>query len=308
MRPSAWNAHAPAKEPEKRINLLTNSAARALHSSETMNPLRVEAFGQTDRGRKRPTNEDNFAIAELRRALFVRQSSLRQPDTLIGDELGYLFIVADGMGGYEGGEQASALAVETIEQFLLNTLGWLFGLSGDEVLTEFQQALRAADHRIVAAASQKPQLGGMGTTVTMAYATGQSLYVAHVGDSRLYVWRRGVLQPVTRDHTVVAQMVSQGVLSPEEAATHKMRHLITNSVGGPSEGVKPEIHKLVLEAEDVLLLCTDGLTEMLSDAAIADVLRTGKPSETCCQTLVELANQLGGRDNITAVVARLAAG
>src|SRR5262249_41088746 len=161
--------------------------------------------------------EDRFATAELRRALFVCQSNLRQPDTLIGDELGHLFIVADGMGGYLGGEQASALAVLTIEQFLLNTLGWLFGLSGDEVLTEFQQALRAADHRVVQAAAQKPQLDGMGTTVTMAYSTGRTLYAAHVGDSRLYLWRRGQLKRVTRDHTVVEQMVSQGALSPEEA-------------------------------------------------------------------------------------------
>src|SRR5215831_5425430 len=181
--------------------------------------LRVDAFGLTDRGRQRPTNQDSFAIAELRRALLVRQSNLRQPDTLIGDELGHLFIVADGMGGHLGGEQASALAVETIEQFLLNTLGWLFGLSGDEVLTEFQQALRVADHRIVEAAAQKPQLFGMGTTVTMAYATGKTLYVAHVGDSRLYLWRRGDLHHVTHDHTVVARMVSEGVLSPEQAAT-----------------------------------------------------------------------------------------
>jgi PPM family protein phosphatase len=269
--------------------------------------LRVDAFGQTDRGRKRPTNQDSFAIAELRRALFVRQSNLRQPDTLIGDELGHLFIVADGMGGYHGGEQASALAVETIEQFLLNTLGWLFGLSGDGVLTEFQQALRAADHRVVEAAAQKPQLGGMGTTVTMAYATGSTLYAAHVGDSRLYLWRRGDLMRVTSDHTVVARMVSQGVLSPEEAATHKMRHLITNSVGGPSEGVTPEIHKVALEAEDVLLLCSDGLTEMLPDAYIGDVLHAGKPAEMCCQSLIESANERGGHDNITAVVARFAA-
>jgi protein phosphatase len=269
--------------------------------------LRVEAFGLTDRGRKRPTNQDSFAIAELRRVLFVCQSNRRQPDTLISDELGHLFIVADGMGGYLGGEQASALAVETIEQFLLNTLGWLFGLSGDEVLTEFQQALRAADHRVIEAAAQKPQLGGMGTTVTMAYSTGTTLYAAHVGDSRLYVWRRGELKRVTRDHTVVEQMVSKGVLSPEEAATHKMRHLITNAVGGPEEGVRPEIHKIALEAEDVVLLCTDGLTGMLGDSDIAAVLHAGKPPEVCCQTLVDLANDRGGDDNITAVVARFGA-
>ena len=269
--------------------------------------LRVDAFGLTDRGRQRPTNQDSFAIAELRRALLVRQSNLRQPDTLIGDELGHLFIVADGMGGHLGGEQASALAVETIEQFLLNTLGWLFGLSGDEVLTEFKQALRAADHRVVEAAAQKPQLGGMGTTVTMAYATGKTLYAAHVGDSRLYLWRRGNLVRVTRDHTVVAQLVSEGVLSPEQAATHKLRHLITNAVGGPSEGVRPEIHKVALEAEDVLLLCTDGLTEMLAESDIAQVLHRGKPPETCCQRFVELANERGGHDNVTAVVARFAA-
>src|SRR5262249_36379213 len=138
---------------------------------------------------------------------------------------------------------------------------------------------RVADHRVVQVAAQKPQLGGMGTTVTMAYSTGRTLYAAHVGDSRLYLWRRGELKRVTRDHTVVEQMVSQGVLSPEEAATHKLRHLITNAVGGPLEGVRPEIHKVALEAEDVVLLCTDGLTEMLSERDIAAVLQAGKPPE-----------------------------
>jgi protein phosphatase len=269
--------------------------------------LRADAFGLSDRGRRRSTNQDSFVIAELRRALFVCQSNRRQPDSLIGDELGHLLIVADGMGGYFGGEQASALAVETIEQFLLNTLGWLFGLSGDEVLTEFQQALRAADHRVVEVAAQKPQLGGMGTTVTMAYSTGRTLYAAHVGDSRIYLWRRGELTRVTRDHTVVADMVSGGMLSPEEAATHKMRHLITNAVGGPSEGVRPEIHRVAIEAEDVLLLCTDGLTEMLGDLDIAAVLQAGKPPEMCCRTLIDLANDRGGHDNITAVVVRFGA-
>jgi protein phosphatase len=269
--------------------------------------LHAHGFGLSDCGRERPTNQDSFAIAELRRALFVRQSNLRQPDTLIGDELGYLFIVADGMGGNRGGKRASALAVETIEQFLLNTLGWLFGLSGDEVLVEFQEALRAADHRVVEAAAQKPQLDGMGTTVTMAYSTGRTLYVAHVGDSRLYLYRRGQLYRVTRDHTVVEQMVRKGVLSREAAATHELRHLITNAVGGPSEGVQPEIHKGPLEAEDAVLLCTDGLTEMLGEGDIAEVLHSGRPPEVCCRTLIQLANDRGGRDNITAVIARFGA-
>src|SRR5688572_993866 len=170
----------------------------------------MSSHGLTDRGRQRERNEDQFLVAEIRRVLQVKQSSLPQPAALLGDQLGHLLVVADGIGAHRAGEYASALAVMSVENMLLNTIGWLFRLRGEGVLAEFQEALRVADRWVAEAASREPHLRGMGTTLTMAYATGGALYVAHVGDSRCYLWREGRLTRLTRDHTLVETLVQEG--------------------------------------------------------------------------------------------------
>jgi protein phosphatase len=267
--------------------------------------LGVSSYGLTDRGRERARNEDQFLVAEIRRVLQVRQSSLPQPTALLGDQLGHLFVVADGIGGQRAGEYASALAVMSVENMLLNTIGWLFRLKGEGVLAEFQEVLRVADRWVEEATIREPQLRGMGSTLTMAYATGGVLYVAHVGDSRCYLWREGRLTRLTRDHTLVEGLVQAGAISREEAAHHNMRNVITNAVGGGTRGVDPEVHKQVIAAEDLVLLCTDGLTEMLPDEEIAAVLSARRTSpEEACHQLVAQANSRGGADNISVVVAR----
>ncbi len=269
----------------------------------------VITAGMTDRGRVREKNEDQFVVADMTRAMHIRASSLPQPDMLFGDARvrGVLFIVADGMGGHVAGEQAAWLAVVTIEDFLLNALRWFFRLQGDAVLTEFQNSLRAADQRIFEEASRHPGLRGMGTTVTLAYAVDHTLYVVHAGDSRLYVLRDRKLYQITTDHTLVGELVRQRVLDAEGAARHPLRNVITNSVGGDTPGVNPEVHKVGLEANDVVLLCTDGLTEMVDDADIARILADAPDPDTACRELTDTANQRGGHDNITVVVARFVA-
>src|SRR5262249_37475295 len=201
-------------------------------------------------------------------------------------------------GGHRGGEEASALAVWTIEDFLLNALRWFFRLQGDQVLTEFQLALRAADERIFAESERHPDLRGMGTTVTMAYATQRALFVVHVGDRRLYLLRGGCLVQITRDHTLVGELVRHHIVPPECAAGHPMRNIITNSVGGDRPGIVPEVHKIALEPDDAVLLCSDGLTEMVSDHDIADLLADEPDPSLACARLIERANQLGGHDNV----------
>jgi len=271
-------------------------------------PLTVESFGLTDPGRKRPTNQDQFVIATLMRALWIRQSSLPQATVRYADDRGHIFIVADGMGGVVGGEKASALAVGAVEEFLLNALRWLLSLDGSEemsVLRDFKAALRSADACVYGAAANNPGLRGMGTTLTMAYSLDDELFVAHVGDSRSYLLRGGVLLQLTRDDTLVQQMVEGGLLQPEKAGEHQLRHVITNVVGGESAGVHVQVHRVHLEAGDVLLLCTDGLTGMLTDERIKTVLQTCPPPEACAE-LTRLANEQGGEDNITVVVARYA--
>lgn len=269
--------------------------------------LAVESFGLTDRGRVRQTNEDQFVTATLMRALWIQQSSVQQSEVHYARDRGQVFIVADGMGGVAGGEKASALAVSALEGFLLNALRWLLALDGAEgtgVLRDFKAAIQRADACVYAAAANNPGLRGMGTTLTMAYSCGTDLFVAHVGDSRCYLLRGGVLLQLTRDDTLVQQMVEKGILSPEKAADHEFRHVITNVLGGSTPGVHAEVHRLGLEAGDVVLLCTDGLTGMVPDDQIATVLQACPGPQQACEQLVRLANEQGGKDNITAVVAR----
>ena len=266
--------------------------------------LSVTSHGITDRGLVRERNEDQFVVAEIRRMLRIRHSSLSQPDALMGQGLGQLFVVADGMGGHQGGEYASALAVASVENIVLNTIGWLFRLKGEGILSEFQEALRATDRWVIEAAQRQPELKGMGTTLTVAYVTGNVLYLAHAGDSRCYLYRGGKLEQLTKDHTFVAALVQEGVITSEAAAQHTMRNVITNAVGGDKKGVEPEVHKHLLAAGDVLLLCSDGLTEMMTDEEIAKELRTPRSPEDLCGVLVGTANARGGTDNITVVIAR----
>jgi protein phosphatase len=279
-------------------------------SASPRNALVSTCFGLTDPGKVRPANEDQFLIAALARALWIQQSSVDQQPVRYADAEGQLFVVADGMGGVAGGAEASAVALGAIEEFLLTSLRWLFALNGPleggkiDALEEFKAALRRADARVCETASRRPELEGMGTTLTMAYGHGTELFVAHVGDSRCYLLRGGTLHQLTRDHTWVQELVDDGILAAESVPHHDLRHVITNAVGGPRPGVQVEVHEVDLEAGDVVLLCTDGLTEMVSDADIAAVLRDEREPRAACERLVWLANAHGGRDNVTAVVAR----
>jgi PPM family protein phosphatase len=269
--------------------------------------LAVKAFGVTDKGRVRPSNEDQFLSAELTKAMRIWQTSLPEPKAQFGMERGHLFLVADGMGGHRAGEQASALAVVAIEQFTLNTFKWFFDSNGPEaqrVLTQFQTALRQADARILEEAAEHPELGGMGTTVTMAFQLDAQLCVVHVGDSRAYLYGDDELYQLTHDHTLMAAMLRRGEIQPEQAAEHRLRHVITNVVGGTEAGVDVEAHALNVHADDRLLLCSDGLTEMMTDEAIAAVLRAEADPQVACTTLVAQANEAGGRDNITVLIVR----
>jgi PPM family protein phosphatase len=271
-------------------------------------PLAVKAFGLTDTGRVRTSNEDQFLSAELSKAMRIWQTSLPEPKARFGEERGHLFLVADGMGGHRAGEQASALAVIAIEQFTLNTFKWFFhanGADAQRVLGQFQAALRQADARILKESTEHPELRGMGTTVTMAFQLDAQLCIVHVGDSRAYLYADdGELYQLTHDHTLTAEMVREGTLQPEQVAQHRLRHVITNVVGGTEAGVNVEAHALDIRAGDRLLLCSDGLTEMLTDSAIEAILAAEADPEAACTKLVAQANDAGGRDNITVLIVR----
>ena len=269
--------------------------------------LRVTAFGVTDKGTVRPTNEDQFLIAELSKGMRVWQTSLPEPTVQIGEERAHLFLVADGMGGHRAGERASALAVVAIEHFTLNTFKWFMGSSDAEaqkVLAQFSSALTRADARIVEEAAEHPELSGMGTTVTMAFHLGTQLCIVHVGDSRAYIYRDGQLHQLTQDHTLMADMLRSGALQPDEVAGHRLRHVITNVVGGGELGVTVEARPFEVQAGDRLLLCSDGLTEMVANEAIAATLKSEPAPEVAAKDLLAQAIDSGGRDNITVVIVR----
>jgi PPM family protein phosphatase len=177
----------------------------------------------------------------------------------------------------------------------------------DSAVTNFQEAVEQADATIVEAAAKRADLHGMGTTLTLAFHYEAELLVIHVGDSRAYLFRDATLRQLTRDHTVVAEMVRRGELDLAEARVHRLRHVITNVVGGTEAGVQAEAHSLELRVDDELLLCSDGLTEMLSHAEISEVLRGEPDPEAACTRLISQANERGGQDNVTAIVARFSA-
>jgi len=267
----------------------------------------VTAFGVTDKGKVRPINEDQFLIAELTKSMRVWQTSLAETKLEVGEERAHLFLVADGMGGHRAGERASGLAVAAIEQFTLKSFRWFFGSDSSDaerVLTQFQAAIRHADARILEEAAEHPELRGMGTTVTMAFQLGAQLCVIHVGDSRAYLYRDQELYQLTEDHTVVADMVRSGALRPDEVAGHQLRHSITNVVGGPELGVKVEARALEVQDGDRLLLCSDGLTEMLTNDTISATLDAESAPESAAKKLLARANEGEANDNITLIVVR----
>ena len=300
MTPPATGVELPSTAHHPSANDLPSSARR---------PLRVRSHGRTDVGQKRSSNEDQFLIATLTKALHVQETSLDQTEVQFSSPQGHLFVVADGVGGNAAGERASEMAVSSIEQFTVHTLNWCAQLrahaDGEMLLGEFQKALSEANDKLIREGDQKPELHGMATTLTLAYFLRRTLFVAHVGDSRCYMLRENLLYRLTRDHTLVAEMVRRGLLKQEEVASHAYRHVVTNVVGGSDPGVQVEMHKMPLENGDCLLLCSDGLTEMVNDEEILNVLVSAQPDPAAAaDRLVALANQKGGKDNITVIVAR----
>jgi protein phosphatase len=270
-------------------------------------PLNVDSYGLSDCGQVRSSNEDCFLIAELARTLQVHHTNLPQSTATFSCHRGHVFLVADGVGGHKAGEVASGLTVKNIEDFLLNTLKRFSNLQANEeqgALRELQNALFQADSSIFEETAKHPEWRGMGTTLTMAFAVNWRLFVAHAGDSRCYLHSGGRLQQITQDHTMTAEMVRQGILSSQDQANHPWRHVVTNIIGGSEPGVRVELHSLDLHVADTILLCSDGLTNMVSAQQIAAILQEKNDPQRACECLVSDANKQGGNDNITAIVAQ----
>jgi PPM family protein phosphatase len=216
-------------------------------------------------------------------------------------------LVADGMGGMAAGEVASQLAIRTLINLVLATPDWVMAREGPEierVMQRMAERYRRVDAALREEARADPSLAGMGTTMTLACSLGTYLILAHVGDSRAYLLRGGALHALTRDHTLVRELVDRGVVRPEQAASHPFRHVLTRALGVGGGEIDAEVQSVSLADADQLLLCTDGLTDMVDATTIGAILRSSASSDDACQTLVELALQNGGKDNVTVVLAR----
>jgi protein phosphatase len=259
-------------------------------------------------GKVRTNNEDHYLVGRLGRSLEPLMTNVPTeylPQRL--DEVGYGFLVADGMGGAAAGEVASGMAVNVLINLVGETATWGRSIDAEEaqaLMERLGNYYNEIHSRLIEEAQSDPRLSGMGTTLTVAYSFCKDLFVAHVGDSRAYLYRRGELHQLTCDHTLAQALADRGQIAPEAVAGHRFKHVLTNVLGGHAGPVQTEIQHMRLEQGDRLLLCSDGLTDMVADTQIARVLSRIQDSAKACHALVDLALEAGGRDNVTVVSAR----
>jgi protein phosphatase len=251
-------------------------------------PFSVEARGVTDVGRRREQNEDSFLV----------------------DLETHLFVVADGMGGHAGGGTASSLAVRTIQERVRSaraaspaSFSAPTAADAESFPSVLRLAVEAACRAIYGAAQDDPSLAGMGTTVTAALVVGRTAYVAHVGDSRCYLLRGGRIFQLSEDHSLVNEQLKAGAITEEEARQSRFRNIITRSVGF-EEDVLVDVVGLEIEAGDAIVLCCDGLSNLVTDAEILEIASGTRLAEAP-ERLVALANERGGDDNITVIVVKV---
>ncbi len=245
----------------------------------------LEVASLSDVGCQRENNEDSYLYWEP-----VAERELQSK--------GRLAVIADGMGGYEGGQEASRLAVETVREVYDNVVR-------DDPHAALLEAFARAHERIQAYAAEHPELHGMGTTCTALVIRERQLYFAHVGDSRLYLVRGARIARLTRDHSYVGRLVESGLVRAEDAEKHPQRHILTAALGAGIEvSVESPQQGMALHDSDDLLLCTDGLWGVVSDQELETSVKGSTPAE-CCAALVKLALQRGGPDNITVQILRV---
>lgn len=259
----------------------------------------VDSYGLSDVGLVRTNNEDSFLIATP-----TRDFANENPAELSGiiPQNGTMFIVADGMGGAQAGEVASRMAVETVGRNFINALEKQAVLDQQSLITALTETIREANELIFQQGQKNTELNGMGTTLTAATVFGSTILFAQLGDSRAYLARKGVISQMTKDQSLVAQMVASGSLTPEEAKTHPQRNVILQALGIQNQ-VEVAITLTELRRGDQIVLCSDGLSGKVDVEEIREFLEKFEP-KAACQGLVRMARERGGEDNITVIVAR----
>lgn len=239
----------------------------------------MKTFARSDIGKVREMNQDNYYIP--------------------GQDDGIkLFIVADGMGGYKGGEIASKLAIESTSKYILDNYKDI-GNKKETIVNLIKNAIEYANMVIYEKSREVEELNGMGTTIDVVVIQSGKLYIGHVGDSRVYRLRKEFLRKLTVDHSYVEQLLKQGNITKEEAYNHPKKNMLTKALGCTAF-VEPDVMIKGFQKDDILLMCTDGLTNMVRENEICNILKENP--ESACDVLIDKANENGGQDNITAVV------
>jgi serine/threonine protein phosphatase PrpC len=287
------------EEPDLLTSKQTDEAYPPLSST-----VRVQVAARSHRG-GRPENDDHFLIVELGR--HQRTLATNLPDGQVParfDESGYGMIVADGLG--EAGVTASRLAITTLANLVLRFGKWQLRIdpdTADDVIDRARRFYQRVDRTVTETASERTDLSGMGATLTAAYSAGDMLFLAHVGHSRAYLFRGGVLTQLTSDQTLRQSIADSGP-GPFEAAANELDHVLTDVMGGHARPARIQVGQFELRGEDCVLLCTNGLSDVVDDKSAAAILGRRVSLDERCASLVDLALARGTRDNVTAVIAK----
>jgi protein phosphatase len=238
----------------------------------------MEVFAKTDVGKMRDMNQDFYYVSS--------------PDDAL-----QLYIVADGMGGYKGGEIASKLAVESSRKYIINNFQTVE--NREDILKLIRDAIEYANLNIYEKSKEFKDLENMGTTIDICLVIANKVYIGHVGDSRVYRKRKDFFRKLTTDHSYVQKLVNDGTITKEEAYNHPKKNMLIKALGSPNL-VNPDVMVKGFLKDDILLMCSDGLTNMLKEEEIVEVINEN-PTKAC-NKLVDMANERGGYDNITAVI------
>jgi len=281
--------------------------------TETWGRLTADLGAATHTGRVRRNNEDSYLLVQFGRSLERLATNLDESVIQRNYDLrGYGLLVADGMGGMAAGEIASRLALAKVVELLVETSDWILDLKRERdartVLKRMSQRFFQIDNILKDEARGDDTLEGMGTTLTVAGTLGRDLIVGHIGDSRAYLLRGPTFKQLTTDHTLAQALIDAGVATSDDPASRSMRHVLTAAIGSLDDRIEPQVQRLRVAGGDQLLLCTDGLTAMVDDEIIANVLRRNTSAQTACQELIDLALGAGGSDNVTVLLARFTEG
>jgi len=264
----------------------------------------IDVYAVTHAGHVRHDNQDHYLVCALRKQVVVQLTSLPDTEQLVDTErLAFLAMVADGVGGGAKGGEASRVALQAVTQYVARSMRCYYAAGSDE---EFSQALQDAAYQchaeILRRGEEDPDYRGMATTLTLYLGVWPRAYLLQVGDSRCYLLRNGELAQITRDQTMAQELVDAGVMAPSDAATTRLAHTLSSSIGGRQ--TDPKVTRLDMSWGHVVLLCSDGLTRHVSDERIRDVLRSMTSARQACQDLLQAALDSGGSDNVTLIVGR----